>query len=463
MVFSSLTFLFFFLPGTLICYYTWHNRWWRNSLLLFVSLIFYAWGEPVYIVLLLASIICNWGFATVIAHSASRKGWLLAASVALNLLSIGVFKYAGFVVENLNYILGTACPVPRLALPIGISFYTFQVISYLVDVYRGAVRPQKNPVFFGTYLAMFPQLIAGPIVRYETIEGEILGRRECIEEFGLGIERFCIGLGKKVLVANTMGYIADTILAAEPTVGILPAWTAFIAYAFQIYFDFSGYSDMAIGLGQMFGFHFLENFNYPYIARSVTDFWRRWHISLSSFFRDYVYIPLGGNRVSTPRWVLNLLVIWTLTGLWHGASWNFALWGCYYGILLIGEKLLWGAPLQRLPNALQHLYATLAFLMGWVLFRIEDFSTMVRWFAALFGGYGLGEFSTLNAFGVLHLWPWFLVAAVAATPVPREMLRRFTAHRFVGTVRISWTALILVWSSIALVAGGFNPFIYFRF
>jgi alginate O-acetyltransferase complex protein AlgI len=260
-----------------------------------------------------------------------------------------------------------------------------------------------------------------------------------------------------------MGYMADTILATDPSVGILPAWIAFIAYAFQIYFDFSGYSDMAIGLGRMFGFHFLENFNYPYIAKSVTDFWRRWHISLSSFFRDYVYIPLGGNRVSLPRWVLNLLAVWALTGLWHGASWNFGLWGCYYGILLIGERLLWGVPLQRLPNPIQHLYAIAAFLLGWVFFRIEDFATMALWISALFGGYGLGGFSTLNAIGVLHLLPWMLVAALASTPLPREICRRLTVYRFGEAIQITLTALIFVCSSLSLVIGGFSPFIYFRF
>jgi len=463
MVFSSLTFLFFFLPGTLIAYYVWPCRWWRNALLLFVSLLFYAWGEPVYVLLFLASIVVNWGLARVIAHSQARKSWVLAASVALNLLGIGVFKYAGFLVRNVNAVLGTAWPVPHIALPIGISFYTFQAISYLVDVYRNEVRPQKNPIFFGTYLAMFPQLIAGPIVRYQTIEDELLGRRESVAEFALGVERFCMGLGKKVLIANTMGYIADTLLATTPAVGALPAWFAFLGYAFQIYFDFSGYSDMAIGLGRMFGFHFLENFDYPYTAKSVTEFWRRWHISLSTFFRDYVYVPLGGNRVRTPRWILNLLIVWGLTGLWHGASWNFGFWGCYYGVVLIGERLWWGRRLERLPGALRHVYVILAFVLGWVFFRIDDFPAMARWVAALGGGYGLGDLATLNSLGVLHFWPWLLVAAVASTPGPRELLRRMAAYRCAGAVHIGWTAVVLAWSSAALVVSGFNPFIYFRF
>lgn len=463
MVFSSLTFLFFFLPCTLIAYYAWSNRPWRNALLLFTSILFYAWGEPVYILLFLASIGGNWGLALAIAHCPARKGWLLAASIALNLAGIGVFKYAGFVVSSVNAVLGTAWPVPHIALPIGISFYTFQAISYLIDVYRGSIRVQRNPIFFGTYLAMFPQLIAGPIVRYQTVETEILGRRENLDEFTAGLERFCMGLGKKLLLANTTGYIADSLLAASPTVGAFPAWFGFVAYAFQIYFDFSGYSDMAIGLGQMFGFHFLENFDYPYVAKSVTDFWRRWHISLSTFFRDYVYIPLGGNRVSTPRWAANLLVVWGLTGLWHGASWNFVLWGCYYGVLLIGEKLLWGRLLQRLPHVAQHLYTILAFLVGWVFFRVEDFPAMARWLAALFGAYGPGDWSTLTALGVAHLWPWLVIAALASTPWPRRLFQRLAAPPLEGLVHVSWATFILAWSILALAVGGFNPFIYFRF
>ena len=357
MVFSSLTFLFFFLPVTLVAYYAVPSRKWRNTLLFGVSVVFYAWGEPVYVALFVVSIILNWALALAIGRATSARARWLALGVGLNLVSIGIFKYGNFVVENLAHALDVTWAIPQIALPIGISFYTFQAISYLVDVYRGTVKPQRNPVFFGTYLSMFSQLIAGPIVRYQTIENEMLGRQEKASDFAAGLERFCLGLGKKVLIANTMGYVADTLLAAPPTIGAFPAWVAFIAYAFQIYFDFSGYSDMAIGLGRMFGFHFLENFRYPYTATSVTDFWRRWHISLSTFFRDYVYIPLGGNRVGRGRWIANLLVVWALTGLWHGASWNFVLWGCYYGILLIGEKLLWGrshVPASRGRTTLGH-------------------------------------------------------------------------------------------------------------
>jgi len=463
LVFSSLIFLFFFLPVTLIAYYLWPNRTWRNILLLAVSLFFYAWGEPVYVLLMMASIVVNWVVARIISSRDRLGFWVLAGGVTFNIIGIGVFKYSAFVVESFNTLSGLNMSVPNIALPIGISFYTFQAISYLVDVHRGMVMPQKNPLFFGTYLVMFPQLIAGPIVRYETIEREILERRESSADFVTGFRRFCIGLGKKVLIADTMGAVADTLLATEPTIGAIPAWTAFIAYSFQIYFDFSGYSDMAIGLGKMFGFHFLENFNHPYVARSVKEFWRRWNISLSTFFRDYVYIPLGGSRLSRERWVFNLLVVWSLTGLWHGAQWNFVCWGAYYGILLIGERIVWGRALERLPNMLQHLYMILIILFGWVIFRIEDFSMMGQWFSALFGRYGAGHPSMLNILNVLHYWPWFLVAAIGSTPIMRLFL--MWCNNFSrGSYALDFLALaVFVWSSLTLATGGYNPFIYFRF
>jgi alginate O-acetyltransferase complex protein AlgI len=353
--------------------------------------------------------------------------------------------------------------VPSVALPVGISFYTFQAISYLADVHRGDVVPQRNPLYFGAYLAMFPQLIAGPIVRYETIAAELSQRRENLQEFAAGVRRFAIGLGKKVLIANTMGQIADAVLEAGPAVGALPAWYAFVAYAFQIYFDFSGYSDMAIGLGRMFGFHFLENFNYPYIAKSVTDFWRRWHISLSTFFRDYVYISLGGNRVNRGRWVFNVMAVWALTGLWHGARWNFVCWGVYFGVLLIGERLLWGGRLERLPSAVQHLYAVFLFLLGWVIFRIEDFGQMGAWFAALFGGYGGGQVVTLSALNVLHHYPWFLVAAIGATPLVAHGLKRLDEAPVAGWLADAGVMVTMVCSILVLVMDGFNPFLYYRF
>jgi alginate O-acetyltransferase complex protein AlgI len=463
MVFSSLVFLFFFLPLTLAGYFACPNRMWRNLLLLMVSLAFYAWGEPLYVVLMIASIAMNWGLAHAMLACPRREKAVLVGGVAVNLLGIGVFKYAGFAVTNLSDLFGLAWPVPHVALPIGISFYTFMAVSYLVDVYRRRVRPQPNPLCFGTYLTMFPHLIAGPIVRYETIEGEIVGRRENLADFALGLRRFCIGLGKKVLIANTMGKVADALLAQDPTVGALPAWAAIAAYSFQIYFDFSAYSDMAIGLARMFGFHFLENFNYPYIAQSVTDFWRRWHISLSSFFRDYVYIPLGGSRVGSARRTVNLMAVWALTGLWHGASWNFVCWGSYFGLILIAEKLFWGRMLERLPAVARHGYTILVFTMGWVMFRIEDFALMGKWFGALFGAYGLGHPSTLGALGLLHHWPWYLVAAVGATPAIARLLARAEEQRW-GRCAYFLAALgIFAWSSVALVLDGFNPFIYFRF
>lgn len=457
-----MTFLFFFLPTCLVVYYLCPRRNWRNTVLFIMSIFFYAWGEPVYVILLLLSIAANWGLALIIHRMGRLRGYALALGIGLNVLGIGIFKYANFIVDNLN-VLGIQWSLDEIALPIGISFFTFQAISYLVDVYRGTVKPQGNPLAFGTYLAMFSQLIAGPIVRYQTIAAELRNRQENWVDFLSGLERFCMGLCKKILLANTMGYVADTLLGTTPHIGALPAWTAFIAYAFQIYFDFSGYSDMAIGLGRMFGFHFLENFNYPYIARSITDFWRRWHMSLSSFFRDYVYVPLGGNRVGTGRWIFNLAVVWALTGLWHGASWNFVLWGCYYGLFLLSEKLVWGRFLSRRAKALQHLYTILVFIVGWVIFRIENPSEMVGWMMALAGAHGMGQLATLSLFNVLHLWPWFLVAALAATPGPAKLVNRVVRHRFGRVSYGAWMSCLLVYAICVLVTSGFNPFLYFRF
>lgn len=476
MVFSSLVFLFFFLPAVLILYFALPGRGARNLVLLCASLIFYAWGEPRYIALIIASVVINWALGLLIARSGRHAAWVLAAGICTNLLGIVVFKYAGFFVQSGNHLFGLANPLPRIALPIGISFYTFQAISYLVDVYRGQVTPQKNPLYFGTYLTMFSQLIAGPIVRYERIAGDLVRRSETLELFGRGFRRFIVGLGKKVIIANIMGSIADEIIAAGPSVGALGAWIAFIAYSFQIYFDFSAYSDMAIGLGLMFGFRFLENFNYPYIARSVTEFWRRWHISLGSFFRDYVYIPLGGNRVLAWRWLLNLMIVWGLTGLWHGASWNFVLWGLYYGLLLIGEKAIWGNWLTKIPRPFQHSYAMLSVLAGWPLFRIESLPEATQWWAALTGAYGAGHPATLNALNVLHKLPWLLVAAVGSTPFVTAWLRRWCVLTWADDLRSrtsgrpigAWCVdgllgCLLVWSVAELLLGSFNPFIYYRF
>jgi D-alanyl-lipoteichoic acid acyltransferase DltB (MBOAT superfamily) len=462
MVFSSFVFLFLFLPAALLGYYLLRGRSLRNIFLLACSMLFYAWGEPIYILVMIASFVGNWALALRIPDH-PRKRLVLTIGITLNLLMLAVFKYAGFIARNVSGLTGLELPEPRIALPIGISFYTFQAVSYLVDVYRGEVKPQRNPIYYGMYLSMFAQLIAGPIVRYETVAGEIDNRRENISDFLAGLRRFVIGLGKKVLIANTMGEVADHILEAGPNVGLLPAWVGFVAYSFQIYYDFSGYSDMAIGLGRMFGFHFLENFNYPFIAESVGDFRRRWHVSLTSFFRDYVYIPLGGNRVGKVRWTFNLLVVWSLTGLWHGAAWNFVLWGTYYGVLMILERFLWGDLVKQMPRVLRCTYSNVAFVFGCVFFRVEDAAAIWGWFAALVGVYGPGDLETLSLLNVLHRYPWFIIAAVGSTPLLRTWLTRFETSWRTAWMVEAYLVLVLLASTLYLVQGGFNPFIYFRF
>lgn len=463
MVFANLVFLFLFLPATLTVYFLFRGRVMRNTVLLILSIFFYSWGEPRYVVLIIVSIIMNWGIALLLVRYINWCRSILTIGVGINIIGLGVFKYAGFLIGNLDRVFSLNLPAPSISLPIGISFYTFQAISYLVDVYRGHVKVQKNPLFFGAYLALFAKLIAGPIVRYKQIATEISSRSENLEEFIQGLRRFAIGLGKKVLIANTMGTITDRILSAGPYVGAIPAWTGFIAYAFQIYFDFSAYSDMAIGLGWMFGFHFLENFNYPYVARSVTEFWRRWHISLSTFFRDYVYIPLGGNRVSRGRWVVSLTVVWGITGLWHGASWNFVIWGLYYGALLICEKLFLRIWMDKAPLFLQHIFVILCFIFGWVIFRVEDFSLIGGWFGSMFGAHGWGHPMTLNALNILHKYPWFIVAAIGSTPVVSNLLKEISKVP-VGRLLVDlWIGAILFWSILEIALGGFSPFIYFQF
>lgn len=464
MVFSSFVFLFYFLTTVLAGYFLLKSRTWRNVLLLFASLIFYAWGEPVYVVLMLISIVINWYLALVINSRVSLKKLFLSVGIILNLANICFFKYGNFFAANISALFSTSYGIPKIALPIGISFYTFQAISYLIDTYRGTIEPQKNPLFFGCYLSMFPQLIAGPIVRYKTIERELVDRNENLSNFVSGLSRFIIGLGKKVLIANSMGFVADRIFKVDPQlIGIIPAWYGFIAYSLQIYFDFSGYSDMAIGLGQMFGFHFLENFNYPYIARSITDFWRRWHISLSSFFRDYLYIPLGGNRVTMGRWLINLMVVWSLTGLWHGASWNFVCWGLYYCALLIGEKVFWGRWLKSIPVPVQHAYTIFFVIFGWVIFRIESFELVIEWIKSLFGFHGIGHPATLSALNILQYYPWFILAMAGSTPVFSKVLARLNRVQSICWLNQFYIVACFLWSIVKLATAGFNPFIYFRF
>ena len=471
MLFSSLHFLLFFLPLFFLCYYAVKGRRGRNLVLFLFSLLFYAWGEPLYVFLMLLSLTVNWFLALRMGTAGAgggRKRVLLVSACVFDLLLIGVFKYAGFFARAADLLPGVNLPVPELPLPLGISFYTFQILSYVIDVYRGKVEAQRDYLTLGAYLCAFPQLIAGPIVRYSTVAEELAKRRESAEDTAEGMRRFIAGLSKKVLVANVMARTADALFASDPAgYGMAGAWTAALAYTLQIYFDFSGYSDMAIGLGRMMGFHYLENFNYPYAARSVTDFWRRWHMSLSSFFRDYVYIPLGGSRVSRGKWIRNIAVVWLLTGLWHGAGWNFILWGAYFGVLLILEKLF----LRRVEGipVLNRLYALFAAVMGWVIFRSEDFAAMGAMLAALFGFHGpAGESGRLPILlQTAHFDPAFLLAfalgCVLSVPVWPGLKARLTASR-PGRILRDLAALCALFACVAALAvGSYNPFIYFRF
>ncbi|MFR3991674.1 MAG: MBOAT family O-acyltransferase [Angelakisella sp.] len=469
MVFSSLTFLFLFFPLVMGVYYL-CPRALRNLWLLLTSLLFYAWGEPVYIRLMAASILfnylCGLGVATLQKREKKRlaKG-LLILCIAGNIGALGLFKYADLLIGTVNNIAGSKIALLELALPIGISFYTFQALSYVIDVYRGTVAAQKNPITFGTYIALFPQLIAGPIVQYKTVEEQLSHRRETTAQFAAGIGRFTIGLGKKVLIANQVGALWDTVAALPGTsLSAGTAWLGAIAFTFQIYFDFSGYSDMAIGLGKMLGFEFLENFNYPYLSRSITEYWRRWHISLGTWFREYVYIPLGGNRCGLPRQILNLIIVWGLTGLWHGASWNFLLWGLYYGVILIIEKVWLQKPLQKAPGVVQRLYSLLLIVLGWVIFALTDFGAIGNYFAALFGAHGGADAQTMYLLTTnISL---LLVAALACTRWPAHAANDLLARlpRAAQTLlRCLFYAAVLLMCVAFLVGDSYNPFLYFRF
>ena len=461
MVFSSYTFLFYFLPPLLILYYLIPRRslGGRNLVLLAFSLFFYFAGGPRHLPLMLLSIAINYVGGLLCAK---RRRWALVLTMAVNLGLLGWFKYAGFVGENLQA-LGLPLSVPEVVLPIGISFFTFQGMSYVIDVYRGDTPPAKNPLQVALYIALFPQLVAGPIVRYTTVAEELVSRRETFDDFAAGALRFSFGLAKKMLLANNLSLMADEAFSTAP-IGASAAWLGAIAYTGQIYFDFSGYSDMAIGLGRMFGFHFEENFNYPYLSRSVTEFWRRWHMSLSGWFRDYVYIPLGGSRAGTAKQVRNILLVWTLTGLWHGAAWNFLLWGLYFGVLLLGEKFWWGKALERAPSPLRHLYAMVIVVLGWVLFRCEGLSAVGSYLGAMFGlsGGGWGQaLYFLRQYGV-----FLAVGVVASLPVKdalRAALQRRKAER-----AIQWGSALaglglLGLSFLQLISSTANPFIYYRF
>ena len=473
MVFSSVEFLFLFLPITLLLYYVVPPRFlaWRNLVLLAVSLVFYGWGEPRYLILMMATIAIDYVFGYAVGKAVSVDGKekkakiLLAIAVIINLAILGFFKYYDFFITNLRLIPGLeGLPLLGLELPIGISFYTFQALSYVIDVYRRETAAQKNIVSFGAYVTLFPQLVAGPIVRYKDVNDMLDKRDENIPMFASGVRTFIAGLAKKMLLANTVGAIWTTLSATpDDSRTVLGAWLGIICYTFQIYFDFSAYSDMAIGLGKMVGFKFLENFNYPYIAKSITDFWRRWHMSLSTWFREYVYIPLGGNRCSTFKTYRNLFVVWLLTGFWHGASWNYILWGLYYFVLLVIEKAFLGKLLAKLPKVLSHIYTLILVVFGWLLFVFEDISAGFVWLGNMFGK-GAVLYDSGAVYDLLRNLPFFAILIVAATPYPRRLFYKlYEKYGFFRMLVPVGCAVVLLISTAYVVDSSFNPFLYFRF
>lgn len=465
MVFSSLLFLFMYLPAVLAVYYVTPKRW-RNALLFIVNLIFYGWGEPIYVSLMIFSTIVDYTcgyFINKYRHVNDRKAKaFLVTSVIINLSLLGFFKYAGFITDTLNFLPFLHIPSFKVALPIGISFYTFQTMSYSIDVYRGDAPVQKNIITFGTYVSLFPQLIAGPIVRYKDVAYQLDHRRETLNDFTKGVCVFCVGLAKKVLIANQMGALWDSIQATGEVNGWLGSWVGIIAYSFQIYFDFSGYSDMACGLGNMLGFEFLKNFNYPYISKSITEFWRRWHISLGTWFREYVYIPLGGNRKGFKRQILNLFIVWFLTGLWHGASFNFIFWGLYFGLLLVIEKLLLKKLLDKSPSWVQHIYSLFFIVLGWVLFYFTDLGEMGAFFGSLFSFGGPVVGASAGAL-ILSYLPMLIIAALASTPLGAFLYGKVKETAFNPALQTVYCTAVLGISTALLVSQSYNPFLYFRF
>lgn len=472
MVFSSIPFLFYFLPVVLVLYFI-SPRSLKNGVLFLSSLFFYAWGEPFYVLIMIFSTIVDYTHGIFIEkflnHSKKKKACLiLISSIMINLALLCFFKYSDFFILNLNKAMGWDITPLQLPLPIGISFYTFQTMSYSIDVYRGDVKAQKNIISFGAYVALFPQLIAGPIVRYQTIAHQLDERKETMDAFAQGALRFIHGLGKKVLLANTIGLLWDTISAMNPlSLPVITAWIGLLAFAFQIYFDFSGYSDMAIGLGQMLGFSFPENFNYPYISQSITEFWRRWHISLGTWFREYVYIPLGGNRKGAARTIVNISIVWLLTGFWHGAAWNFILWGIYFGVLLVIEKQFLLRILAQTPALLRHVYACFFILIGWCIFAFDDINQVWTYLKTLFGLNGNSYWDTqtlyfLSSYGLL-----LAIMVISSTPMPKligntlwKEKRDTLAYGIATTI---FMVIIFLLCVAFIINSSYNPFLYFRF
>ncbi len=461
MLFSSVPFLFYFLPAVLSVYFL-APKALKNAVLLVFSLVFYGWGEPKLLGLMVFTILLFYVCGLCIGKAQGRKWkkFWLTVSVVISIGLLAVFKYADFFIGSINSVTGLGIPFLRLALPVGISFYTFQCLSYTIDVYRGNVESQKNPISFGTYVALFPQLIAGPIVRYVDVNRELNSRQHSWEDFSLGLRRFLVGLAKKILLADNFALLAKLFRESNEQ-SVVFYWMYALAFTLNIYFDFSGYSDMAIGLGRIFGFKFIENFNYPYLSKSVAEFWRRWHMSLGSWFRDYIYIPLGGNRVSRGRWVFNTLAVWMLTGLWHGASWNFVLWGLLYAAMLLIEK--WVPALQKLPSFLRRLYVMLVVILGFVLFNAETLAQAGGDFAGMFGFTGVpfinGEtWYYLRSYAVL-----FVLGIVGATPIVRDTARKLSETKAGAILEPVLMAALLIICAAYLVDGSFSPFLYFRF
>ena len=468
MLFSSIVFLFTFLPVTLIVYYIVPGAF-KNVVMLLASLVFYAWGEPVYIILMLLSILFNYVCGIDIARylkQGKKRRRRLIFNIVVNLCILGFFKYSGFVVDSINAVLPVHIPYRELPLPIGISFYTFQTLSYIIDVYRGNVKVQKNMLHFALYVSMFPQLIAGPIVQYADVEEQLMSRKESWGKFGDGVLFFIRGLAKKVILANTMGLIFNEVTGLPAgRISVLSAWLGCAAYAFQIYFDFGGYSDMAIGLGKMFGFEFRRNFFYPYMSTSITEFWRRWHISLGSWFREYVYIPLGGNRVSPGRHIFNIMVVWALTGLWHGAAWNFVIWGIYYGVLLLIEKYFLQKFLSRIPTVFGWIYTIIIVMTGWVFFFSPTLGSAAGYLKIMvgIGANGLADRESIYLL-VTNAVLWILAAAGSAPYVHRLYERVIYGGKKIrtGLNCMVYAALFLLCVAY-LVSASYNPFLYFRF
>ncbi len=473
MLFSSLLFLFCFLSITLLLYFTCprgKKNIWKNTVLFVVSVIFYAWGEPIYIFLMLFTILHNYIAALLIDRhkkSAPKAAkMIIIASIVLNLGVLAFFKYSNFFIGNINNIFGFKIELINLALPIGISFYTFQAMSYTIDVYRGVTAVQHNFISFGAYVTFFPQLIAGPIVQYKTIAEQLDNRTNETSMFGSGVKTFTVGLAKKVLLANNIGMLWSEVSSLpQSEMTVLTAWLGIIAFAFQIYFDFSGYSDMAIGLGRMFGFEFCVNFDYPYISQSATEFWRRWHISLGTWFREYLYIPLGGNRVSQPKFFRNILIVWFCTGFWHGAGWNYIFWGLYFGILLIAEKKFLLKWFKKIPSVFRHVYLITVVLISWVLFAIEDISDCFGYLASMFGFGGVPIADERSIYLLSTNTVLIVISIVASIPILPYIQKKLSEKQSVVCETVTIIASICIWFLVtaSLVSGSYNPFLYFRF